>query len=283
LIYVSPKLQIDPIILIMLLYNIIQEEENEEYEEGEERQIIELRNGYYIDGPMSSARLVIINNFIKYFKEGLIINTKKKIIENSTKPTQMPLYRIEQDLEQEQEQSHKTARYTATELVNPFARMPNEILKKINDFFILFKINDQGFYLQDDVITPITKDIIKKIDIYLTFDKERALCAIVEIEPDHDPTFYYKLFHVYKDDYDIVLAVVVKNGLELQLASDRLKDNEEIVLAAVVKNGLALQFASDRLKDNEEIVLAAIANNKLAHQYASPRLISDAYIITAAS
>ena len=97
---------------------------------------------------------------------------------------------------------------------------------------------------------------------------------IISIEKDAPEEFEEKLFNRVKtlagasfelcNDYDIVLDVVKRNGLELEYVEDELIDCEEIILAAVKQNGLALEFASDNLRENCDIVLAAVLQNPSA-------------------
>ena len=61
----------------------------------------------------------------------------------------------------------------------------------------------------------------------------------------------------------------------MRFASERLKDDKEIVLEAVSKDGWGLKYVSDRLKDDKEVVLEAIKNNGLALAYASNRVQAE--------
>ncbi|MFZ2719188.1 MAG: DUF4116 domain-containing protein [Candidatus Absconditicoccaceae bacterium] len=75
-----------------------------------------------------------------------------------------------------------------------------------------------------------------------------------------------------KDDENIVLSAVKKNGYNIKYASEKLKDNKEMVLAAINENPHALEYVSDRLKDDENIVLQAIVSNGYAFKHASEKL-----------
>lgn len=50
------------------------------------------------------------------------------------------------------------------------------------------------------------------------------------------------------DNIEYVRRTVLKNGLKLKAASDRLKDDFDTVKLAVIENKEALKYASDRLK-----------------------------------
>jgi uncharacterized pyridoxamine 5'-phosphate oxidase family protein len=72
-----------------------------------------------------------------------------------------------------------------------------------------------------------------------------------------------------KNDHDVVLMTVKRNGFNLKHASKELQDNYDIVLAAVNKNGKALEFASSRLRSDKRIVKKAINNDPMAVYYMS--------------
>ena len=46
--------------------------------------------------------------------------------------------------------------------------------------------------------------------------------------------------------------------MELEYASEELRNNKEVVLEAVKKNGSALEYASERLQADKDVVLAAV-------------------------
>ena len=79
----------------------------------------------------------------------------------------------------------------------------------------------------------------------------------------------------FKDDPKIVMAAVQQYGWVLQYASDELKNNPEIVMAAVQEDGIAIKFASDEFKNNPKFVLAAVQRFGWALQYASDELKND--------
>jgi hypothetical protein len=82
------------------------------------------------------------------------------------------------------------------------------------------------------------------------------------------------------DDFDVVLSVVKRNGMELEYASSDLIDNEDIVLAAVEQNGIALQFASDTMRENNEVIDRACTQNPLALEFVlDEETITDRYFL----
>jgi hypothetical protein len=83
-------------------------------------------------------------------------------------------------------------------------------------------------------------------------------------------------------DKDIVLAVVQKDGMALQYASEDLRKDRDVVLAAVTQNGLAFRQASIELKADREIFLAAMQQNGLALRYAPDHFKAVKDIVLAA-
>jgi hypothetical protein len=67
-----------------------------------------------------------------------------------------------------------------------------------------------------------------------------------------------------KDDKQLVLTIVKKNGFVLAYSSERLKDDKEVVMAAVQTDGWSLQYASDRLKDDYDVVMASVGNKEFS-------------------
>lgn len=85
-----------------------------------------------------------------------------------------------------------------------------------------------------------------------------------------------------KENREMVLAAVAKDGLALLYACPQLKGDSEIVLTAVANNGLALQFAEKPLRADRGIVLAAVSDNGSALEHASLELQADHEIVLTA-
>lgn len=73
----------------------------------------------------------------------------------------------------------------------------------------------------------------------------------------------------YHDNDRVVLTAVIKNGMALESASDRLKGTEHIALAAVTQNWMALEFVLDRLRYNSIILGAGTSQNIRALEFLS--------------
>ena len=83
----------------------------------------------------------------------------------------------------------------------------------------------------------------------------------------------------FKNDGWSINSLVLKNGLTLEYASERLKDIDSIVETAVQNNGLSLEFASAELRNDKNIVLKAIKQNPKAIEFASIEMQNDPDII----
>lgn len=94
-------------------------------------------------------------------------------------------------------------------------------------------------------------------------------------------------------DYDVMMALVTRDGSVLEFASRALQHDRNIVRAAVRNNGLALDFAAEALQDDREIVWAAVTSNNASEpilgagmwqalQFASPALRADQGLVLAA-
>lgn len=78
-----------------------------------------------------------------------------------------------------------------------------------------------------------------------------------------------------RNDKEVVLAAVKKNGLALEYASTSLKNDSQVVLEAVKENGAALQFASKELRGDRKIVFEALKTYGDVAKFASPELKND--------
>ena len=115
---------------------------------------------------------------------------------------------------------------------------------------------------------------------------------------------------IFKNDKDVVLAVVTKDGMALQYAPLHLRNDKDVVFEAVMQNPWSLKYASkslqddlhiafaaitngwgvpylscrlkEELKHNPDVVLAAVKENGLALQYADPILKIDQELVIAA-
>ena len=96
------------------------------------------------------------------------------------------------------------------------------------------------------------------------------------------PEYIEEVGENLKDNKDVVLAAVSKKGSALSYASEELQNNKEVVLAAVSKDGSALQYASKELQNNKQFVLASVSNDKYALSYASKELQNNKEVVLAA-
>lgn len=79
----------------------------------------------------------------------------------------------------------------------------------------------------------------------------------------------------FKNNKEVVLAAVKKNGLALGYASADLKNDLQVVLEAVKGDEMALGCASMNLRNNSQVVLEAVKKHGSAFQFASKELRGD--------
>lgn len=121
--------------------------------------------------------------------------------------------------------------------------------KLLNEFDRIFSREESFFYN----LTPIARG-----------DKHLVLQAFQEfgrrISHRHGIRFQeLRLIHEsLRVDYDVVLAAVKINGLELEHAHESLQAHHDIVLAAVKQNAFALRYASYDVYGDCEIIRAAV-------------------------
>lgn len=87
-----------------------------------------------------------------------------------------------------------------------------------------------------------------------------------------------------KNDRDLVMEAVRRNGRDLEFASWDLRKDRDVVMEAVSQCGMALEFASRALQDDREIVMKAVTGPRSgsAIMYASETLRNDREIVIAA-
>eukprot|EP00746_Dinoflagellata_sp_MGD_P168013 gnl/MRDRNA2_/MRDRNA2_99083_c0_seq1.p1 gnl/MRDRNA2_/MRDRNA2_99083_c0~~gnl/MRDRNA2_/MRDRNA2_99083_c0_seq1.p1 ORF type:complete len:584 (-),score=93.39 gnl/MRDRNA2_/MRDRNA2_99083_c0_seq1:59-1810(-) len=82
-----------------------------------------------------------------------------------------------------------------------------------------------------------------------------------------------------KDDREVVMEAVSRNGAALTYASEALKDDREVVQNAILSNSWALADASDKLKNDKKLVMQAVRLDGLSLAFASRPLRRDADVV----
>lgn len=103
-------------------------------------------------------------------------------------------------------------------------------------------------------------------DKSLLNDKEFVL-KLIEINPK---SIMYT--NQFRDDKDVIMKAVEKDGMMLSCASEQLKKDPDIVGKASQQNGCSLMFASIDLKKNREILLKAEKSSKESWKYITEEL-----------
>ncbi|CAJ1452031.1 unnamed protein product [Effrenium voratum] len=86
-----------------------------------------------------------------------------------------------------------------------------------------------------------------------------------------------------KDDWEVVMCAVSRNGTALMWASPELQADKEVVSRAVCESGGALAYASQELRADRDVVLAAVRQRGIALRYASEDLKADREVVKAAA
>ena len=61
-----------------------------------------------------------------------------------------------------------------------------------------------------------------------------------------------------KDNWEVMLVIVQKNGGAIEYASIRLQGNWEVALATVQEDSKAIEYVSEHLKLDKAVVLASV-------------------------
>ena len=134
-----------------------------------------------------------------------------------------------------------------------------EVLKSIEITFPLLEFVSKTLQKDQDVIAEalkqnvenwrfIPKDVLYKKDIFLL-----TLNYVSKYE------FFRGMPDKLKDDKEVILEIVKRDGYDLNVASSRLKDDEEVAMVAASSNASSLFYMSNRVKKNKEIVLKALS------------------------
>lgn len=78
-----------------------------------------------------------------------------------------------------------------------------------------------------------------------------------------------------REDREVVLAAVARDGRSLRFASRELQADREVVLAAIAQSSDSFAFASSALRADRRVVLTAIAKCGMALQHAAAELRAD--------
>jgi hypothetical protein len=107
-------------------------------------------------------------------------------------------------------------------------------------------------------------------------EKEHAIEAVSE-----NAYAYNTLSDELREDRDVVLATVRKDGYILIFMDPQFKEDKEVVLAALTNFGYAIHYTED-LKGDKDVVTAAIMHDGYNLNSASEELQRDPELITLA-
>lgn len=111
----------------------------------------------------------------------------------------------------------------------------------------------------------------------------KVLKTLSEIEfPNLIRNWVADLPEADRNEYDILIEAVHRNGDTLEVVSPDMQANRDLVLEAVAQCGTALNFTIARFKADKELVLVAVKKAGVALQFASADLRADQDVVLAA-
>ena len=106
-----------------------------------------------------------------------------------------------------------------------------------------------------------------------SMDKEDAIEVVSE-----NALAYTTLPYKLKQDRDVVMATVRKDGYILIYMDQKFKEDKEVVMAAIMNFGYAIHY-TETLKGDRDVVTAAIIQDSYNFNSASPELQRDPELI----
>lgn len=96
---------------------------------------------------------------------------------------------------------------------------------------------------------------LKMWEVPERYKTHRQICRAVLY---NDPDALQNALEYVRDDKDLVIRAMKRNGDQLGFASERLQRDYDVVLAAVTNDGHAIRLAPLEMRENKNICLAAV-------------------------
>ena len=122
----------------------------------------------------------------------------------------------------------------------------------------------------------------RSLSMRLRSDRSLFMEALAKSEDRHCPHLLSSAGSALQEDRQTVLAVVTRNALGIQVASEAFCADRDLIFVAVRQEGYALSCASDALQADRDVVLSAVSNVGTAIQFAAEDLLDDYDIALAA-
>lgn len=113
--------------------------------------------------------------------------------------------------------------------------------------------------------------------IYRNVVKDEEEILLEEIEKDGSAL--EKASNYLKNDKDFILQAIEKNDECFLYASDELKNDKEFMSQLIQRDSLYLLYASETLKNDKDLVLKAINNNPMSLLFASDNIKNNKEIV----
>lgn len=118
---------------------------------------------------------------------------------------------------------------------------------------------------KDEVISLLQKEA----EFIQAVENIRKTAEQVNTKKKIDPKSLQFADKATKKNKQLVMDLVMEDGLVLEFADKSLQNDEDIVTEAVLQNGNALKFASLALQANKDIILIAVEKNPESIAYAN--------------
>eukprot|EP01080_Neovahlkampfia_damariscottae_P003281 gene3281-5723_t len=134
---------------------------------------------------------------------------------------------------------------------------------------------DEEIYHDEEACLQIIKDNIDFMNLYKGEKSDKFYRKALEI----NPFIIEKCPERFKDDYDIMMKVLVRCGLLYAYTSDRLKNNLDIILEAVKENSDAMSHVPKKFRNDKVVMMEVVRKQPMALYYASEKLKSDLDVV----
>ncbi|EFC48134.1 predicted protein [Naegleria gruberi] len=136
----------------------------------------------------------------------------------------------------------------------------------------------EEFRKDKEVIMKLNRLVLDHLPEELLHDRD-VINKLLDLNShihDHD---WSKVIPLIKDDKELMLKAIRKQGECIKFASEKLRNKKAVVLMAVKSNPLALQFVEEKFKNDKSIVSKAVKLNGAALKFASDTFKSDPEIV----
>lgn len=141
---------------------------------------------------------------------------------------------------------------------------------KSKGFKFNFVIDDKNLILKTNLLEYASDNLLSSVAFIKKYIKESRICSDI---------LKYTKGKINNNKEILLLILNTKANDDFKYASDILKNDKEVALLAVKKNGLMLEYVGDYVKNDIEIIVSAIINNEKAIAYVDSDVLDSNPII----